>query len=267
MLFAGFASIALVASAFINRNLEKPAYQINKQTAALNLSDDFLRYGFAGYKRLIADILWISTLLESDSTHYKNKDLNNWMYLRFNSITNLDPKFLSAYTFGAQYLSIIKDDLQGAAKIFEKGLVRYPDNYSLNFNAAFLYAMELGDYKRGVELYKKIRNYPQAPTFINTLITRLEYQQSGDLESAYSVLLEMLQNAGDDEVLTKKLETDLYAIKAMIDLECLNSSAASKDCNRIDRDGNRYIYRGGRFKTQKPFTPYKLFTRQKKGAN
>lgn len=255
--------VFFTSAAFLNLSLKQKPIEISKQESALNLQTHFLKFSFAGYKRLVADTLWITTLLESDLSHYKKKDLNNWMFLRFNSIVDLDPLFLDAYTFGGQYLSIIKDDLHGASTIFEKGLIHYPKNYSLNFNAAFLYGMELQEYKRAVELYKAIRDYPQAPKFIDSLIAKLEFEQTGDLSTAFQVLNEIYKGSKKDQLLKEKLEKDLYAIKATIDLECLNGKKVN--CERKDFYGGSYIYRNGVFKAQQPFAPYQLH--KKKGAD
>ncbi len=137
-------------SGALNNKLTKPPLKIDKQDSALNFSNKFLKIGFAGYKRLISDVLWITTLLESDLKHYSRKDLNNWMFLRFNSISELDEYFLQNYLFGSQYLSIIKDDIEGSKVLFERGLHYYPNNYHLIFNAAFLYAFELGDAEKAL---------------------------------------------------------------------------------------------------------------------
>ena len=65
---------------------------------------------------MISSLLWTHTLLFSDYEHYKNDDLDSWMYLRFNTITDLDPRMYEAYNYGGQYLSIVKDDVFGAKK-------------------------------------------------------------------------------------------------------------------------------------------------------
>lgn len=256
--FGAFTIGCLLLSGIISSIFTKPNITIDKQSSALNFSDEFLRYGFAGYKRMLSDIIWITTLLESDLSHYKSRDLNSWMYLRFNSISKLDPLFYQNYSFGGQYLSIVKDDINGAAKIFEKGLKHYPNDYSLNFNAAYLYAFETGDYQRASKLYEKVKEFPQRPYYVDTLITKLKFEATGNISEAYDILFEMYQSE-KDELIKGKLEADLYSIKAQIDLECLNNeSNRESKCERKDFLGNSYIYRDGRFKAQIKFKPYKL---------
>lgn len=126
-----------------------PIIVLNKQNTALNVNKNLLLFFNIGNKRLISDLLWVQTLLESDEEHYGKNDLNSWMYLRFLSISLLDPLFFENYMYGGLYLSIVKDDVLGAAEIFEKGLIYYPDNYNLNYYAGFNYYFELGDLKKG----------------------------------------------------------------------------------------------------------------------
>jgi hypothetical protein len=249
-------SIALLISAgFLNEALIKPDLDIKKQDSAVNINSDFLKLFSAGNSRLISDLLWITTLLESDHDHYKQKDLNSWMYLRFKTIATLDPLFLQNYQFGGKYLSIIKDDIYGAKEIFDKGLDLYPEDYELLFNAAYLYAFELQDSKNGFELYDKVSRFKKAPKFITTLKYRLKYEKDRNLELAFKVLSSSLQ-VETDKHLIDKMKKDLYAIKAELDLECLNSS--KKKCSKIDYNGNLYINENGSYKSRLNFTKYGL---------
>ena len=255
VIFSVLAFLFFTLAAALSLSTSKQAINIDKQSSAVNFSTDLIRFSLAGYKRLSADILWITTLLESDTDHYKNKDLNNWMYMRFSSILELDPKFLIGYQFGAQYLSIIKDDLLGAEKIFEKGLSIYPDNYFLNYNAGFLYAFELNKPAKAIKSYERILGHRRAPAFLPSLISKLRYKEHNDLHLVFELVQENLRNT-KDELMKARLQTDLYAIKAEIDLKCLNDGETS--CSQNDYEGAPYLFRDGRYHAQKAFKPYRL---------
>ena len=92
-----FILILFICSGVLNKNLVKPSFKVSKQSSALNISHELLSIFDLGQRRLFSDILWISTLLESDLEHYKENDLNSWLYLRFNTISVLDPLFLKNY--------------------------------------------------------------------------------------------------------------------------------------------------------------------------
>ncbi|MBD64083.1 MAG: hypothetical protein CME62_02675 [Halobacteriovoraceae bacterium] len=248
--------ILLFCAGSLHTKLEKPPITIDKQSSALNFNDNMLSLFSMGQTRLLADLFWIVTLLESDEKHYKTRDLNSWMYLRFNTILNLDPKFLKAYRFGGKYLSIIKDDIVGAKEIFERGLKHYPDDYNLIYDTAYLYAFELDEFAKASELYKKLSQYPQAPEFIATLAAKIDFAAHEDLDLTYKILLDLLNSTPEDSNLYSKIKNDLYSIKAEKDLSCLNSGKAN--CDRKDFLGNKYLYKDGKFQTAAPFKPYKF---------
>jgi hypothetical protein len=240
----------------VNRNTKLDPINITKQDVALNLSSKFLSFFSLGHQLFLADLLWISTIIESDIDHYKNDDLNSWMYLRFNSIANLDPKFLLNYQFGVQYLSVIKDDNEGAINLLEKGLTFHPNDYSLNFTGGFVYAYEVKNYKRASELYEKIQNYKQAPPLLKSLAAKLKYESNGNLEETYS-LIYLMYKSSEDKYLKEKFKKDLYSIKAEIDLKCLNSDRT--DCDTKDFLENKYIKKGNTYVAPMVFNKYQLY--------
>lgn len=237
-----------------------PTLVIDKQDSALNIDIDFLKFSVAPYKMITTDLYWIATLMESDLDHYKNDDLNSWMFLRFKTITELDPNFLKAYQFGGQYLNIIKDDLEGSSYIFERGLKIFPEDYILISAAAFLYAFEIKNTQKAISLYQKAITFPQAPDYYKSILTKLNYNTNQDAQEAFFYLREVYKNTPEG-IFRMKLKDDLYSLKAMIDLECLNSK--KKNCDEKDFDNNRYIKINGIFVSQKKFEPYKLYIRNK----
>jgi hypothetical protein len=253
--------LTLVISGYINESYEVPPIEISKQDSAINLDNKILLLFSAGQKRLLADLFWIATLLESDVDHYKNNDLNSWLYLRFNTIINLDPKYLQAYRFGGKYLSIIKDDLIGAKNIFESGLMVYPNDYELIFNTAYLYAFELQDYKLALKYYKRLLLFPQVPEYVKTLVSKIEYEVNQDLDSTFMVLNDLYKNEPEGTFLKIKIEQQLYAIKAQIDTECLNQNKLN--CELVDYRLEKYVLRNGIYFSKDKYKPYKLNKRKK----
>lgn len=251
-----FAILLLIAAGSLHTNIHKPKIEVSKQNSALNFNNDLMTIFSIGQKRLLTDILWITTLLESDLEHYKGKDLNSWMYLRFKSILSLDPKFLGAYRFGGKYLSIVKDDLLGASEIFEAGLKVYPNDYDLLYDAAFLYTFEIQDFKRGADLYKKVIKFKKAPEFVKSILSKINFEVHKDLKLTFKIVKKIYDDEPEGSHLKNRLQSDLYSIRAEIDLDCLNSK--KPDCSKIDFLGNPYIYSNGKFQSQLPFKPYRF---------
>lgn len=244
----------------LNLKIEKPIIKLSKQDTALNINKNLLIFSSAGNKRLITDLLWIQTLIESDLERYGNRDLNNWLFLRFSTISVLDRRFYENYLFGGQFLSIVKDDLEGASFIYEKGLKEYPDDYRLNFQAGFLNYWELDNPEKGLKYLTKVKDHPKAPHFIHSIINKLKIETGIDLETIYKLVLHSYESTLDEQ-LRYKLRGDLYSIKAELDLTCLNEKKSN--CSLEDFDGNKYIYKDGKYHSPKTFLIYRINKRGK----
>jgi hypothetical protein len=254
-------SIFFLCACLLNSKNEKPLLILNKQDSAININKDLLVFTSFGNKRILTDLIWVQTLLESDMEHYRKKDLNNWLFLRFNTVSVLDPYFYENYFYGGQFLGIVKDDLYGASKIYDKGLEVYPDDYKLNYNAGFLNYYELDNYEKGLKYLLKIKNNPKAPVFIQSIINKLNVSTGINLEEVFKFVLHQYENT-KDEYLLRKLKNDLYAIKAQIDLKCLNNNQTN--CETKDLEGNSYILRADGYHTLKKFRPYRISSRKGK---
>lgn len=250
------AVASLISSYFISQKFEKPTLFITKQQSSFNLDNKFWSAFHLGQKRLISSLYWVATILESDHDHYKGKDLNSWMFLRFNTISILEPKFYETYAFGGPYLSIVKDDLSGASIIYDKGLEQYPDDYKLLRDAGFHYYFETEDLKKARIIYNKLSLHPKTNPLIISSLARLE-TESGNKEFAYKILSSKYEEIKHKpNFLTAALEKNLYALKAEIDLECLN--AKSSGCSMVDFEGRAYLSRNGHYQAQKEWKPFRV---------
>ena len=219
--------------------------KISLQDIAVTPYSEALDLFQMGQKRLIVDSLWIKTLIDSDLEHYKQKDLNSWMYHRFNAIIDLDPEFYEAYRYGGLYLSVVKDDDLGAKAIYDKGTSHYPEDLSLNFYAGMHYYLELADPATAAQLLDRIKFHPKAMSFLPALVARIR-ASLGDKEVAWQFMKEAHEKAQKNSPLKKYFAEKLYAIQAEIDLDCLNKKN-SGSCRRIDAEGNPYLKTGDQF--------------------
>lgn len=238
-------TITLSATIYYDFNTHKPLIKISKQESALNINTKTLTHFNFGLKRLISSLLWVQTLIESDIEHYNRHDSNSWMFLRFNNIISIDPKFYEAYLYGGQYLSVIKDDDIGAEILFRKGLEVFPNDFWLNFYGAFHYYFELGDAKSALKHYEKIqfhnitnKNYQYIPSLVAKIKRKLNYK----LEDIYELVLAAYRQAPKGSLFKRKYRESLNNIKIEIDLNCLNLKQLNqkKRCNIFDPLGVRY---------------------------
>ena len=254
LLFISF--LFLFAAYTVSNLIAKPTIVISKQAAAWNLDNEKLQKYHFGFKRLQTSLLWISTILESDIDHYKKKDLNSWMFLRFKTLSLLEPKFYEVYSFGGVYLSVIKDDLDGASYIFNKGLQIYPTDFKLLRDASYHFYLEAKNYSRAFELSQIIkRNYPEKK-FLIGMITKLE-AENGRLEDALISLNSYQEDFPTGSFIGDKIYENRYALKAEIDLNCLNNTKEITKCSLFDLDNNKYIKTNEGFKAIKAWKPYR----------
>ena len=247
----------LFTAGTIHTKNSMPIIKLNKQDTALNLNKNLLLFFNLGNKRLLADLLWVQTLLESDTDHYGKNDLNSWMFLRFQNISMLDPFFYENYMYGGLYLSIVKDDVLGAAEIYERGIEYYPDDYKLNYYAGFNYYFEQGDFNKGIKYLEKIKNHPKAPPFVKLIIAKLKFETTQDSQIVLMYLRNEF-NESRDATLKYRISADIYAVQSEIDLICLNSN--KKNCNKLDTDGKPYFITAGKWKALREFPPYRIKT-------
>ncbi len=207
-----FLAVLGLGQAGLNRKFLKPLVKISKQESAFNLKNDVVLLFNLGQKRLLSSWLWVLTLIEGDIEHYKGDPLNNWMFHRFNLIIELEPKFISAYKVGGQYLSIVKDDPVGAQVLLDAGFLIYPDDYWLNFLRGYNSLFEMGQKNKALESFKKMaeqtENIKSMP-FIESLIMKIVEDEKIYGEHQIKFLdtsKESAQNKPLSDALEKKIE-------------------------------------------------------------
>jgi hypothetical protein len=230
---------------FTKQHLTYPKINISKQDSATNINQTFINLFNAGEKQLISSLLWVQTILDSDLEHYQKNDSNNWMFLRFNTIISLDPRFYEAYLYGGQYLSVIKDDDLGAKIIYEKGLSVYPLDYKLNYNAAFHYNFELNNTLMALKRYdilEKNHNLTKLAPRLPSLIKKLKTNSIRNINDDIEFIKLSLKDAPEYSILRTYYQDRLNNLYITKDLQCLNDKKIrTNGCKKIDPFGNKYL--------------------------
>lgn len=130
----------------------------------------------------------------------------SWQYAMLDSITDLSPRFLMPYRVGATNLSIVIDDREGAARIFEKGVRQYPNDWVLAYRAAYHFLFEVGDEKRGAELLDQAaRNGAPAWTYALAAKIRTRIGQAAMAQQVLSGVIKEMPEGESKEILKKRL--------------------------------------------------------------
>jgi tetratricopeptide (TPR) repeat protein len=168
-----------------------------------------------GHKDVLADALWIRAVQDFDyCDQVIAKNLctgKGWLYQMLNAITDLSPKFRMPYATGGVALSVLVSDVEGAAKIFDKGVSNYPNDWMILYRAAYHYLYEVQDKKKAADLFMRAgRN--GAPAWVYSLAGGL-YNESDERASAEAVLAEMIKTEVDPAII-KRLREKLDSIRA-----------------------------------------------------
>lgn len=136
--------------------------------------DPYSRYFTLGYGEALADSVFIKLLLNMDyCENEKPQDrlstglnLDNiletqlppslchlgWAYQWTDFLTELAPEFKTPYALFGTSLSVLVEDREGARRIFEKGLLKFPKDWTLNYRASYHYLYEVQDADRAAHL-------------------------------------------------------------------------------------------------------------------
>lgn len=210
---------------------------------ALKLDKHIINILAVGQQRMLSSFFWIESMLNASHDHHGDDEEDmSPLYYKYKTIADLDEYFYELYYNGGVYLSIIKDDEQGAKRIYERGLSIFPKDYYLLLNAGFHYYFELDDEVNAIDTFERVINLHQqkVPDYITILLARLRTKEVGGIEAARIIIYEAWKNSPPHSPQKKKLFNRLYSIQAEIDLNCLNSENGER-CNRSDIEGNPYL--------------------------
>jgi hypothetical protein len=88
-----------------------------------------------------------------------------------------------------------------------------------------------------------------------SILARLD-SQNGNLDLAFDHLKSQYDKLADkNSFIASSIYEHMYAIKAEMDLDCLN--LIKTKCNMYDLDGNKYISDGIKFKAEKTWVPFR----------
>gem|GEM_PF-1928135 len=151
-----------------------------------------------GFKESMADLLWLDFIQHAfDCSEYKDPEGEHcperWGYKTLKTASVLAPKLKALYKFGAVKLSVLLNDHEGAADLFEIGLKEYDDDWVLSYRAAYLYLEEINNPEKAAKLMMQAAD-SGAPFWTRSLASRL-YDKSGKLELSIRVLEDMHQSA------------------------------------------------------------------------
>ena len=197
LFFCSLAVLFYAGTLFLNKK-----YLVSSNHPVYFAPPTFIRHFSFGFPDLYADFLWIRLIQNVDFCNaqqgiprYDGKASyqceKGWSYKMTDTLTELAPRFLAPYLISGSIMSVIMRDKEGAKKIYDKGLERFPDNWKLFFNAGYHYLLEIKDREKGAELFFKAAENG-GPLWLYDLSAK-QYEESGKLLVARQILRELLQ--------------------------------------------------------------------------
>jgi tetratricopeptide (TPR) repeat protein len=161
--FRGAAGLLLLLLAFqLAIRLERTAARLPAFHSLYLPSGPCLRAVSLGFRPLLADVLYVWSI-----QYYSVDRADRWRSLErlYDAITDLDPRFLAAYSIGAIILALEAHQTEAAIRLLDKGIAANPDTYLLAWEAAF-YARDLGHKQRAAHYFELAMSRPDAPSFV-----------------------------------------------------------------------------------------------------
>ncbi len=160
-----------------------------------------------GYRDFLANLMWLRFIQDADFCSFeKGKpvykgDIKHcelgWSYRMVDAISELAPRFKTPYTLSSILLSVFTGDKKGAEKILLKGLKYFPNDWKINFYAAYHYAVDVKKPELAAHYaYQSAKN--GGPYWMYSLAAK-QYAEEGHLLLGETILKNLLNRDITDQ--------------------------------------------------------------------
>lgn len=181
LLLAGAGEVATLRAVDHERNQAAASQQIYIRSAKI------LRRMSLGYTGLLADIYWTRAVQYFGEQHHNDSNDFHLLAPLLQITTELDPRLVPAYQFGANFLAPKPPGGAGqpdaALALMKYGIAHNPDQWRLYYNLGFLYFTELKDYAKAADAFARGAQLPVTSSFMPILAARMA-QHAGEFDTA-----------------------------------------------------------------------------------
>jgi tetratricopeptide (TPR) repeat protein len=144
------------------------------------------------------------------------------LYPLLDNATDLDPKFITAYSYGAVVLPAI--DPNQAITLTEKGIANNPNEWRLYQYLGYI-QWRLKNYDKAAEIYSRGSQIQGAPPFLKLMAALME-TRGGSRETARSIYGQMYE-AAQDEQTRKTAQLRLQWLDSLDERDVLDSGLSA----------------------------------------
>jgi len=182
-----------------------------------------------GYTGLMADIYWTRAIQYFGNRHVVGTGGYELLAPLLEITTELDPKLVVAYQFGANFLPPKPPEGAGvpdrAVALVEKGIQNNRDNWKLYYELGFIYYhLKPPDYIKASESFERGTKVPNFHPFLRVLAAQMA-QHAGEIQTART-LWQTAYASTQDELIKKNAIAHLLALRVDEDVTELEHLAA-----------------------------------------
>lgn len=157
-----------------------------------------LRVASLGFRSMAADAVWLLTV-QYIGGHFMTDSRFPHLRRLVDTVVDLDPHFVEAYTLGALFLNYSGAHVQDSLNLLQRGYRANPNQWELPHDIARIYYLDLKDYAKALEWFKITDQIPGRPHYVPRFIARL-YGATGHRQTALELWQAMRDSAASDWV-------------------------------------------------------------------
>lgn len=225
LIAAGFAVVAFLSSYVEQRRVTLP---VGYEDTDLALEGKRLKGWALGTEGLLADWYWMNSLqyiggkiVRSEAETINLEDLRplnpRLLYPLLDNATDLDPRFMAAYSYGASVLPAVDPAL--AIELTKKGIANNPSAWRLHQYLGYIY-WRLKMYEKAAETYEAGSRIPGAGAFMRQMAAAMQ-TEGGSRNTARAIYSQILAEA-EDQSSRDNAQLRLLEIDSLEEREAVN---------------------------------------------
>lgn len=148
-------------------------------------SGPLLRVASSGFHVLVADVLWLRTVLAFGEIHDEHTltqyGFGEWLAGSVNAISELDPQWRTPYQWGGLMLEVAEEP-QAAKELYQRGVQVFPEEYRFWFALGMLEYFSFEDPQAASLAMERAADCPGAPEWF--AVASLAYGSEQETEEA-----------------------------------------------------------------------------------
>ncbi|MGA7292231.1 MAG: hypothetical protein WBW53_04025 [Terriglobales bacterium] len=166
-------------------------------------SSRVLRRLSLGYTGLLSDIYWTRASQYFGQQHHDGSGDFRLLGPLLEVTTELDPRLLPAYEFGANFLAPKPPNGAGqpgaALSLIKYGIAHNPKQWRLYYDLGFLYYTEFKDYPKAADAFARGAKLPITNEYMPILAARMA-QHAGEFDTARMLWFTTYQSSKDPQI-------------------------------------------------------------------